>query len=130
MLIKNISECAKNIGILFQIKDDLLDYSFNKKMGKPLFQDLKEGKITYPFYFAYKNAKSSEKKILLNFLGNQRINADKVLEVIKNLQGIRKTELLAKQFHKNAIIFAGGIDNLKVKKEMIELTNIAYNRDK
>ena len=85
---------------------------------------------------SYKNVielhvkKSSEKKILLNFLGNQRINADKVLEVIKNLQGIRKTELLAKQFHKNAIIFAGGIENLKVKKEMIELTNIAYNRDK
>ena len=128
--IKNISECAKNIGILFQIKDDLLDYSFNEKIGKPLFQDLREGKITYPFYFAYKNAKRNEKKVLLNVLGNPKINADKVLDLIKNLNGIQKTELLAKQFHKNAIIFAEKIDNLKVKKEMLELTNIAYNRDK
>ena len=51
---KNISECAKNLGILFQIKDDLLDYSTDsKKIGKPVFQDLREGKVTYPFYFAY-----------------------------------------------------------------------------
>ena len=48
--IENISKCAKNIGILFQIKDDLLDYSSNSKTGKPQFQDLKEGKITYPFF--------------------------------------------------------------------------------
>jgi len=54
--IKNISESAKNIGILFQIKDDLLDYSNSSKTGKQSFQDLKEGKITYPFFFALKNS--------------------------------------------------------------------------
>ncbi len=49
---------CKNLGILFQIKDDLLDYSLDEKViGKPVFQDLKEGKITYPFYFAYKKCK-------------------------------------------------------------------------
>ena len=44
----NVSECAKP-GILFQITDDLLDYSDNKKIGKPVFQDIKEGKVTYSF---------------------------------------------------------------------------------
>ena len=42
--IKNIGESAKNIGILFQIKDDLLDYSNTSKTGKQSFQDLKEGR--------------------------------------------------------------------------------------
>ena len=63
--IKNIGESAKNIGILFQIKDDLLDYSNSSKTGKQSFQDLKEGKITYPFFFALKNSSQKDKKQLM-----------------------------------------------------------------
>ena len=64
--VKNISDCAKNLGIVFQIKDDLLDYLGQENtLGKPAFQDIKEGKVTYPFYFAYNNAGHEDKKILV-----------------------------------------------------------------
>ena len=128
--IDNISECAKNIGVLFQIKDDLLDYSMNLKIGKPQFQDLKEGKITYPFFYAYKNANNKEKRILLESLGSKKVKTIEILELIEKLDGINKTEKLAKQFHKNAIISAKAIDNIEVQREMIELTNTAFNREK
>ena len=128
--IDNISECAKNIGVLFQIKDDLLDYSMNLKIGKPQFQDLKEGKITYPFFYAYKNANNKEKRILLDSLGSKKVQTFEILELIEKLDGINKTEKLAKQFHKNAIISAKAIDNIEVQREMIELTNTALNREK
>ena len=127
--IENISECAKNIGVLFQIKDDLLDYSMNLKIGKPQFQDLKEGKITYPFFYAYKNANNKEKRILLDSLGSKKVQTFEILELIEKLDGINKTEKLAKQFHKNAIISAKAIDNIEVQREMIELTNTAFNRE-
>ena len=78
----------KNIGILFQIKDDLLDYSNISKTGKQSFQDLKEGKITYPFFFALKNSSQKEKKQLISFLGNQRLNEKKALALIsKSING-------------------------------------------
>ena len=65
--VSNVSRCAKNLGVLFQIKDDLLDYSLDEKaIGKPVFQDIKEGKLTYPFYFAYNNADKKNKEKLLN----------------------------------------------------------------
>ena len=128
--IENISECAKNIGVLFQIKDDLLDYSMNQKIGKPQFQDLKEGKITYPFFYAYKNANNKEKRVLINSLGSKKVKTIEILELVKKLDGINKTEKLAKQFHKNAIISAKAIDNIEVQREMIELTNTAFNREK
>ena len=128
--IENISECAKNIGVLFQIKDDLLDYSMNLKIGKPQFQDLKEGKITYPFFYAYKNANNKEKRILTNSLGSKKVKTIEILELVEKLDGINKTEKLAKQFHKNAIISAKAIDNIEVQREMIELTNTALNREK
>ena len=128
--IKNISESAKNIGILFQIKDDLLDYSNTSKTGKQSFQDLKEGKVTYPFFFALKNSSQKEKKQLISFLGNQRLNEKKALVLISKLNGLTKTQQLAEKFYTNSIDAAKTINNQFIRQEMIELANMALNREK
>ena len=128
--IKNIGESAKNIGILFQIKDDLLDYSNTSKTGKQSFQDLKEGKVTYPFFFALKNSSQKEKKQLISFLGNQRLNEKKALALISKLNGLIKTQQLAEKFYTNSINAAKTINNQFIRQEMIELANIALNREK
>ena len=128
--IDNISECAKNLGILFQIKDDLLDYSFDLKIGKPSYQDLREGKVTYPFFYAYKNSDTQDKKELIKLLGNKNLNQSKAKTIIENLNGIKKTEQLAKKYHDKTIDCAQKINNLSVRKEMIELANMALKRDK
>ena len=128
--IKNIGESAKNIGILFQIKDDLLDYSNTSKTGKQSFQDLKEGKVTYPFFFALKNSSQKEKKQLISFLGNQRLNEKKALVLISKLNGLTKTQQLAEKFYTNSIDAAKTINNQFIRQEMIELANMALNREK
>lgn len=128
--IKNIGESAKNIGILFQIKDDLLDYSNTSKTGKQSFQDLKEGKVTYPFFFALKNSSQKEKKQLISFLGNQRLNEKKVLALISKLNGLTKTQQLAEKFYTSSIDAAKTINNQFIRQEMIELANMALNREK
>ena len=128
--IKNIGESAKNIGILFQIKDDLLDYSNSSKTGKQSFQDLKEGKVTYPFFFALKNSSQKEKKQLISFLGNQRLNEKKALVLISKLNGLTKTQQLAEKFYTSSIDAAKTINNQFIRQEMIELANIALNREK
>ena len=128
--IKNIGESAKNIGILFQIKDDLLDYSNTSKTGKQSFQDLKEGKITYPFFFALKNSSQKEKKQLISFLGNQRLNEKKALVLISKLNGLTKTQQLAEKFYTSSIDAAKTINNQFIRQEMIELANMALNREK
>lgn len=128
--IKNIGESAKNIGILFQIKDDLLDYSNTSKTGKQSFQDLKEGKVTYPFFFALKNSSQKEKKQLISFLGNQRLNEKKALVLISKLNGLTKTQQLAEKFYTSSIDAAKTINNQFIRQEMIELANMALNREK
>lgn len=128
--IDNISESAKNLGILFQIRDDLLDYSINLKTGKPSYQDLREGKVTYPFFFAYKNANKKEQKQLRNLLGNKKLNQIHTNQLISRLDGINKTNELAKKYHQETIKYAKKINKLGIKQEMIELANIAINRDK
>ena len=128
--IKNIGESAKNIGILFQIKDDLLDYSNTSKTGKQSFQDLKEGKVTYPFFFALRNSSQKEKKQLISFLGNHRLNEKKALVLISKLNGLTKTQQLAEKFYTSSIDAAKTINNQFIRQEMIELANMALNREK
>ena len=128
--ISNISECAKYLGILFQIKDDLLDYSEKSRIGKPIFQDLKEGKVTYPFFYAYKNANVKEKKQLQNLLGSTKKIKKEDIILIKKLGGILKTNQLALDYHKKSFEYANKIKDLRIKEEMIELANTALNREK
>jgi octaprenyl-diphosphate synthase len=128
--VNSISRCAKYLGILFQIKDDLLDYSNNLNTGKPPFQDLKEGKVTYPFFFAYKNASKKEKKRLEDLLGNKKLNSTMANSLIQRLNGLKKTNELANKYHKNTIDYAKKINELTISKEMIKLADFAYDREK
>ena len=128
---KQISKSAKYIGIIFQIKDDLLDYQINeKKLGKPSFQDIKESKITYPFYFAYKNANIQQKKTLRSFLGNKSINKSKSYKLIDSLNGIVETKKLLNEHYKNANFYIKKLEDNKIRKEMLELLELAILRDK
>ncbi len=128
--ISNISECAKYLGILFQIKDDLLDYSEKSRIGKPIFQDLKEGKVTYPFFYAYRNANVKEKKQLQNLLESKKKIKKEDIILIKKLGGILKTNQLALDYHKKSFEYANKIKDLRIKEEMIKLANTALNREK
>ena len=127
---ENISKSAKNLGILFQIKDDLLDYSEDKTIGKPIFQDIKEGKVTYPFYFAYKNANTMQKRQLKKLLLSSRKIKKDDIDLIKSLEGITKTKKLASQYHQRSVKYAKQIKSLNIREEMIELANAALYRKK
>ena len=128
--VENISNCAKNLGIVFQIKDDLLDYLGQENaIGKPAFQDIKEGKVTYPFYFAYKNADNEDKKILLNMLGNKKVSHLKVSKLINKLGGIIETENLAAKYIKKCKASALKIDK-HIQQEMLKLLDSSINRSK
>ena len=128
--VENIGDCAKNLGILFQIKDDMLDYSLKSEIGKPIFQDIKEGKVTYPFFYAYKNSSSNEKKQLRRILGNNKINQKETAKLISDLGGIEDTNYLAKQYFNKSVRSAEKIRNLRIKQEMVELAELAFNREK
>ena len=127
----NVSKCAKYLGILFQVKDDLLDYSLKAEViGKPVFQDMKEGKVTYPFYFAYKNADKNDKAKLKAFLGKNKFNIEKAYNLIHQLNGIKETELLASKYLNKAVTAANSIKNKHIKEEMLKLINSALYRKK
>ncbi len=77
--IKALSEYGLNLGIAFQIQDDLLDISGDEeKFGKIVGGDLIEGKKTFLFLTALKKAKGNDKSALLKVIRNKGINKSDV----------------------------------------------------
>ena len=107
-----------------------MDYQIDSYSGKPNFQDIKEKKITYPFYFAYLNGSSAEKKELKKFLGDDSIDNIKLYELVLKLGGLEETENLAISFMKKAEVSACSIKNKIVNDEMLNLLDSSLNRKK
>ncbi len=75
--VKALSNYGNNLGIAFQIQDDLLDITGNEKeLGKKVGGDLIEGKKTYLFVKAMEKAKGKEKKFLLKLVKNKGISKE------------------------------------------------------
>ncbi len=87
--ISNLSSFGRNLGIAFQITDDLIGVMGDPKVTKkPVGNDLREGKKSLPILMAIKLAKNNEKKIILKAFGNSKISKkdlNKAVEVIRSL---------------------------------------------
>jgi len=92
--ISNLSSFGKNLGIAFQITDDLIGVMGDPKVTKkPVGNDLREGKKSLPILLAIKKAKGKNKKIILHAFGNQKAKKKEIEDavlVIKSL-GIEKS---------------------------------------
>ena len=87
--ISNLSTFGRNLGIAFQITDDLIGVMGDPKVTKkPVGNDLREGKKSLPILMAIKLAKGNERKIILKAFGNSKISKkdlNKAVEVIRSL---------------------------------------------
>jgi octaprenyl-diphosphate synthase len=75
---------GQNVGIAFQIKDDLFDYG-NEDIGKPTGNDIKEKKLTLPLIYTLNKISAAKKRELIFLLKNENKNAEKVKYIIENV---------------------------------------------
>lgn len=74
-IIENFYEFGINLGIVFQIMDDWLDYSGDKKnMGKETMQDILEQKVTLPLILLYQLTSDDEKNIIHHCFSNKHVD--------------------------------------------------------
>ena len=98
---KNLAAYGRNIGLAFQISDDVLDYTAesNDQIGKNIGDDLSGGKITLPFIYAFENCTESQKKILREIIQKRKIEDFLILrDIIFDTDSIKLTQEKAKEF--------------------------------
>jgi len=81
-----IVEAAKfgqNIGMIFQIRDDIFDYFDSKEIGKPTGNDMVEGKLTLPVLYALNNSPLESMLTLARKVKAGTVNADEIAVLVE-----------------------------------------------
>ena len=85
-------EYAELLGLCFQIRDDIFDYSENEVIGKPTGNDLREGKVTLPLLYALNSAPADMADPMKDLLRRGDLSnseIDTLLDFAKNNGGIK-----------------------------------------
>jgi octaprenyl-diphosphate synthase len=129
--IRKMHKFGELIGIAFQIKDDLFDYS-EAKIGKPTGIDIKEKKMTLPLIYTLNHCSKEEKKWLINSVKNH--NKDKkrvkeVIEFVKKNQGIEYTSAKMKEYHEKALAILNEYPDSPYKESLTSMVNYVIERE-
>jgi octaprenyl-diphosphate synthase len=98
---------GRNIGMCFQIVDDILDIvGSQQRLGKPVFSDLREGKLTLPFILALPRASAAERALVERVLTQNELPDDgpeRLLAVLDRLGVVAEARAIADEFGRRAI---------------------------
>lgn len=107
-MVNAAREFGKNVGIIFQIRDDIFDYFDSKEIGKPTGNDMMEGKITLPLIYALHHSPYESMETLAKKVKSGTINADEIAVLVdfaKERGGIEYAERKMVEFHEKAQYF-------------------------
>ena len=130
--VENMREFGLLIGIAFQIKDDLFDYT-DDKIGKPTGIDIKEQKMTLPLIYALNNCTNKEKKWLINSVKRYNKDNNRVKELIafvKKVGGMEYTIQKMKEYQERALNVLNKYPDSEYKNYLITMVNYVIEREK
>jgi octaprenyl-diphosphate synthase len=130
--VENMRKFGELIGMAFQIKDDLFDYS-EEAIGKPTGIDIKEQKMTLPLIHVLNNCSSKEKNWLINSIKNHNKDKKRVKEVIafvKNNNGLSYAEQKMIEFQQEALKLIENYPQSDYKVSLIMMVNYVIERKK
>ena len=84
-LIDTMYHFGMNLGMAFQIKDDLFDYTVSNLIGKPVGQDIRERKMTLPLIYAMNNSEEKVSKWLKQSVKRHNKKPKRVRQVIQTV---------------------------------------------
>ena len=131
-VIEQLRLYGENVGIAYQIKDDLFDYS-DDDIGKPKGIDIKEKKMTLPLIFALNKASWLERRKIINIIKNDSENmvkVRKVIQFVKESGGMEYAIEKMNHYRDLAISNLEPLPDSPAKKSLIDLVDFVVLRKK
>lgn len=128
-----LAEYGRYSGLEFQIVDDLLDFTASPKiLGKPVLNDLKEGKITLPLIYALEASGPAERRMVNTVLdekGFVSVRRDQITSLVRNTGAIDRTRCLAQDFASKAKACVQNLVDSDYRRALLYLPDFILERE-
>ncbi len=129
---KALADYGFNLGIAFQMADDLFDYTLQTSdFGKEVGADLREGKLTLPVIYALKQANSSDRDLMIKIIRNPDFTTDDfkiLLDLLVKYGGIDYTQETAASYIDTAKNALALFEPSPTKETMLDIADYALAR--
>ena len=128
-----MKEFGEKVGIAFQIKDDLFDYTQSPLIGKPTGLDIREKKMTLPLIYTLNVVDKKLKNYIIDVIKNHNKNKKKIAEVInlvKKHGGLEYSQKVMLRYYKDAIKILENFEDNDSKKSLGLLLKYVISRKK
>ena len=130
---KALTSYGLNLGICFQMVDDLLDFTADEKvLGKPVNNDLREGKLTLPVIFLLRKAGSAGEKTVSHVLadrGFERVTREELLRLAREHGALEEARALAARYAEAARKDLAVFDRSPFREALAVLPDFILSRD-
>jgi octaprenyl-diphosphate synthase len=129
--IQLMKDFGENIGIAFQIRDDLLDYEANGLTGKTVGNDIKERKITLPLIQALELASPHQKREIMSIVKSRKktkAEIDKVILFVTASGGLEYAELKMNQYRDKALAILDSYPDSDYKDSLKKFVHFTTSR--
>ncbi|MDZ4711992.1 MAG: polyprenyl synthetase family protein [bacterium] len=129
--VDKLGAFGENIGIAFQLRDDILDYTGRKKLlGKSTGNDLKEKKFTLPLIIALKNSPRKRSSEIMKLIKSDRTKKfDEVYEFVIEYGGVDYAVKKIQEYAEQAKASIAGFRNSPAKESMNEFIDFVSKRE-
>ena len=131
--VEKLRLIGANLGICFQIKDDLFDYFEQGNLGKPTGNDIRERKITLPLIYALNNAPKEKSEAMLSIIQQQDFSVENIrllTDFAKEYKGIEYAQAKMEEIKKNTLLLFDEFPNSEAKTNLIRLMDYIIEREK
>ncbi len=126
--IEYAKQLGTAIGICFQLKDDVFDYQKGEDVGKPIGNDIQEGKMTLPLLHVYEQATENEKQAIKQAFANKDTNYIQALVVERG--GIQYTNEKIEFYKQEALRILQYFEESPTRDAIEQFILLVANRSK
>jgi octaprenyl-diphosphate synthase len=131
--VKALGDYGMNLGMAFQVADDLLDFTADEKiLGKPVLSDLKEGHVTLPIIYALEAEPRALPTVqaVLDRGAIDDVSRKEILDLVRRTRALERSRIVAEEYARDAQTALEALPDSSYKDTLSALAYYVIDRNR